>query len=194
MAIRGVVLIGASTGAPRTHHTYLQRMPADLRAPIVVVQHMPPGPFIQGLLRYLREHTPQPCELATDGAPLTAGHVYVAEPGTEVRCSNRFRLQVVRPETRSELTPPMDVTFSSAARVFGVGVFVAMISGLHAHIDGLRGCQAVRRAGGCVAVTTPETTPVYSMVRHVRQARACDVEADLPDVLTAARDWLGGVR
>jgi two-component system chemotaxis response regulator CheB len=182
----GIAIIGASTGAPRTHHLYLEPLPPEFTAPIVIVQHMPLGPFIDGMLRYLHDNVSAPAKLARDGDALRPREILLAEPGFHVRFAKTgSQVCVSMDKGENTFAPSMNVTFSSAAEVFGRRSAVAMISGLHAHIDGLEGCQAVRRAGGTVIVTSRETTPCYHMVEHVRKAAAFDIEAPLPHILSA---------
>ena len=189
--MRSIVLIGASTGAPRIHHEYLLAMPPRFNAPVIIIQHMPKGPFIEGLIRYLRDTVSSPCKLAEDGDPLHPGTVLVAEPGTQVRVSRSGTAIRVAPEAGENFfSPSMDVTFSSAAAAFGAGTFVAMTSGLHADHDGLVGCEAVRSAGGRVLITTPETTPCYQMIKHVRRAGIYDAEVPLTRILPRIAEWM----
>lgn len=189
--MHGVVLIGASTGAPRTHHLYLETMPVGFSAAVVVIQHMPRGPFIHGFMRYLEDSVTITTRLAQDGDALRPGAVLVVEPGYQLRFRQDRRTVQVRPaQGENFFAPSMDVTFTSAAEVFGRRACVAMLSGLHAEHDGLAGCQAVRRAGGKVLVTDPDTTPCYHMIRQVREADAYDAEAPLFDILTVLSNWM----
>jgi two-component system chemotaxis response regulator CheB len=187
----GIVLIGASTGAPRTHHVYLQAMPAGFSAPIIIIQHMPAGPFIEGLLRYLSETVKTPVKFARDGDPLLPGTVLVVEPGRQLRFSPSGKSVCVRPaDGENFFAPSMNVTFASAAGVFGRHCFAAMLSGLHADIDGLQGCKAIRRAGGKVLVTDRATTACYIMIQQVFAAGECDAEAPLQRILPEINRWM----
>ncbi len=189
--MRGIVLIGASTGAPRTHDIYLRATPPSFAAPIVIIQHMPRGPFMEGFMRYLTQSVSVPCRFARNGDLLEPRHVYVGEPGSHVRFESSGQRLSVAPETgENHFAPSMNVAFASAAKVFGPRCFVAMLSGLHAHHDGLEGCRAVRRLGGRVLITDPATTNCYLMVKAVREAAEYDIEAPLHRVLTVFHDWM----
>lgn len=186
MNARGIILIGASTGAPRSHHEYLRNAPRTLPAPIVIVQHLPAGPFVHGIMRYLHERAGVPCRLLSEGTALMPRTAYLVEPGRELRFepgSGRVR---VEPSTPGRpFSPAMDIAFASAAAAFGGAVAVGMIAGLHATIDGLAGCAAVRRRGGVVIASTRETTSCYSMIAQLRDAGQVDAEAPLPELLDA---------
>lgn len=187
----GLVLIGASTGAPRTHHVYLQHVPPGLAAPIVIIQHMPRGPFIEGMMKYLRDTVELPCRMAGEGDRLESRVVYLIEPGQQLRFQRAGRILRVAPsQGENYFAPSMDVTFASAADAFGPRVCAAIISGLHADQDGVAGCRAVRRVGGRVLVTTPATTPCYHMVAQIRASGEYDAEAPLERVLPVIDGWI----
>lgn len=192
MAMSCVALVGASTAAPRLHQYYLKTLSTSYVAPVVIVQHMPCGPFIDGLVGHLASVVRTRVALAEHGQRPRCGEVYVVKPGTALgfAADGSFR---VAPEPHDvRITPRMDITFASAARVFGPRAAAAMCSGLHAQIDGLEGCRAIRRAGGRVLVTTPNTTPCYTMVQQVIDAGEYDAETRLEAILGQLGLWLGG--
>jgi two-component system chemotaxis response regulator CheB len=183
-----VVLIGASTGAPRTHHLYLQEMPSGFAACVVIIQHMPRGPFIHGFLRYLHETVDAPVKMAGDGDPLLPGTILIVEPGYHLRFAPNGRTVQVSPQAgENYFAPAMNVTFASAAQVFGPRCYVGMLSGLHADIDGLEGCRAVRAAGGMVLIADRASAACYNMIEQVREAGAFDAEGPLQRLLPAIK-------
>ena len=156
----GIVLVGASTGAPRTHHVYLSRASEGFPAPIVIIQHMPCGPFIEGMMRYLAGSVRAPTKIACDGDPLLPGHVLVVQPGTQLEIGRTGRrVRIVPNDGTSAFSPSMDIAFSNAGKVCRRLCIAVLISGLHAEHDGLAGCRAVRRAGGRVTVRGPDRCP-----------------------------------
>ena len=190
--MHGIVLVGASTGAPRTHHLYLQHVPRSFPAPIVIIQHMPRGPFIDGMMKYLRDTISVPCHLARDGMRLECGTAYLVEPGQQLRFDAMGRACRVAPAAGENFfAPSMDITFESAARVFGARSYAVIMSGLHADQDGIIGCRAVRRAGGRVVVTDRDTTPCYHMVAQIRAVGEYDAEAPLERTLAVVNEWIG---
>ena len=190
--MRGIALIGASTGAPRTHHLYLRAMPPELAVPVIIVQHMPPGPFMDGMLRYLQRAVELPVRLAKENELLRPREVLLARPGTQARIVPGGLLRSTAHRGENYFSPSMDVTFESAARVFGPRCCVAMLSGLHATHDGIRGCQAVRAAGGRVFVSDAASTPCGAMIAQVRKAGAIDEEVPIDGLLVAMMRWLQG--
>lgn len=188
--MRGVVLIGASTGAPRIHDKYLAAMPQDFGLPIVIIQHMPPGAFIEGLLRYIAAVVDVPVSMASDGQPLQPQQVLLVEPGHHLRFDpDGTKMRIRRQSGENFFSPSMDIAFGSAAEVFGRGTYVAMTSGLHAEHDGLRGCRMVRAAGGKVLVTDEATTPCPLMGAEIRRANAYDKVVPMSRVLQTVDKW-----
>lgn len=79
----GVVLIGVSTGGPRTLEDILPLLPAEFPWPVVVAQHMPPS-----FTRPFAERMNNLCELEVSElnrpTTLQAGQVYIAKGGADV--------------------------------------------------------------------------------------------------------------
>jgi len=73
------VVIGASTGGPRSLDVIVPALPEDFPAPIFLVQHMPPV-FTKSLAMRLNSISKVRVKEAEDGEPVNKGTVYVA-PG-----------------------------------------------------------------------------------------------------------------
>ncbi|MFN3328865.1 MAG: chemotaxis response regulator protein-glutamate methylesterase, partial [Fervidobacterium pennivorans] len=74
-----VVVIGSSTGGPRSLDLVIPPLPKDFPAPILLVQHMPPG-FTKSLAQRLDRISNLSVKEAEEGDVLKPGWVYVA-PG-----------------------------------------------------------------------------------------------------------------
>src|SRR5262249_12627397 len=68
--------------------------------------------------------------------------------------------------------PSVDVLFRSAAEAYGPGVLAVVLTGMGE--DGLRGCEAVRAAGGWVLVQDEASSVVWSMPGAVARAGLAD--------------------
>jgi two-component system chemotaxis response regulator CheB len=155
-----VVVLAASTGGPSALASVLASLPHDLEAAVLAVQHIAPG-FDQSFVDWIaRECVLEVC-LATAGAPLTRGRVWVAPSDRHL---------VVDPDRRLVLQdrPPVDfqrpsanLLFSSAAAVFGSSTIGVVLSGMGA--DGTRGMGDIRRAGGYAIAQDEATSTVFGM-------------------------------
>lgn len=76
---RHIVCIGTSTGGPRALQKVIPKLPKDLNAPVVVVQHMPEG-FTASLADRLNHLSDIHVKEAKDGEAAINGCVYIA-PG-----------------------------------------------------------------------------------------------------------------
>jgi two-component system chemotaxis response regulator CheB len=178
------VVVGVSTGGPAALTTMVVGLPGSLRAPVIIVQHMPPV-FTRMLADRLNGQAAVPVSEATHGERVHPGHVYIAPGG--------HHLQLVRTGTLVELVlddgppvnscrPAADVLFRSAAKAYGSDLLGIVLTGMGR--DGTRGAEAIRAAGGSVIVQDPDTAVIGSMPSSVLAAGVC--EAAIPIELMAA--------
>jgi two-component system chemotaxis response regulator CheB len=165
-----VIVIAVSTGGPDALHTLVSGLPAELRVPVLIVQHMPPL-----FTRLLAERLDRACLLrvceAEDGEQPMPGGVYLA-PGDHhlsvTRNGSNFSLSLGEGPPENSCRPAADVLFRTAAGAYGSGVLAVVLTGMGR--DGLRGCAAVRAAGGQVVVQDPDTAVIGSMPAAVADA------------------------
>jgi len=176
-----LVVIAASTGGPRALAEILPAL-APSGAAVLVIQHMPPG-FTEGFARRLDALSMLPVAEATDGAPLCAGHAYVAPGGlhTTVRAGmDGVRLAVTGGPSLHGVAPAADLAFASAAVAFDRRCIAVVLTGM-GH-DGADGARLVRQGGGYVIVQDAQTSIVYGMPQAALAAAGADAIAPLHDV------------
>jgi len=173
-ATTGVLVIAASTGGPQALSTILGSIPADFRIPILVVQHMP-ATFTKMLAQRLARSCAIDVVEASDGDFIESGITYIA-PGD-------YHMELSRTDEQTKLTlhqgppvnfcrPAADRLFMSAANVFGAQVLSVVLTGMGQ--DGLRGCQAISRAGGTVLAQDESSSIVWGMPGAIAQAGLAD--------------------
>lgn len=173
-----LVTIGISTGGPNALSAVLPMLPANLSAPVVIVQHMPA--FFTSLLA---ERLASQCKLKVQegkaGMTLTPGGVWLA-PGdfhvTVERRAGQLTLQTNQGPPENSCRPAVDVLFRSAAEVCGDQVLAVVMTGMGQ--DGLKGCERIRARNGQVIVQDEASSVVWGMPRFV--ARAGLAERILP--------------
>ncbi|RZJ28716.1 MAG: chemotaxis protein CheB, partial [Chryseobacterium sp.] len=69
--------------------------------------------------------------------------------------------------------PSIDVTFKSAAEIFGANVIGLLLSGANA--DGVEGLKYIKQNNGKVWIQDPENAAVDYMPRHAMQSVECDL-------------------
>jgi len=186
-----VIAIGASTGGPRALAEVVGVLPADVAAPILIVQHMP-AMFTRLLADGLSEHCEMPVREAEHGMPLEAGTVWVA-PGdhhlTVGRDGALPRLWLDREPQENGCRPSVNPLFRSVAEAFGSGALAIVLTGMGQ--DGLDGARSVRAHGGQVLVQDEATSVVWGMPGVVARAGLADAVLPLeeigPEILARVR-------
>jgi two-component system chemotaxis response regulator CheB len=134
-------------------------LPAGFPAAVCVVLHIPAtGRSL--LAPILDRSSDLHAVLAEDGAPLLAGHIYVA-PADHHLLVTDTRLALGRGPKENGVRPAVDVLFRSAAESWGPHVIAVVASG--ALDDGSSGAASVTAAGGTVIVQDPADAVVPSM-------------------------------
>jgi len=172
-----VVLIGSSAGGPPMLDAVLSALPADLPAAVVVTQHMPEG-FTASLAERLNRVSPLPVRETANGDTLQTGTVLIAKAGYHTVISGVYAgAQKTAGRVVHSTAPPLhavrpavDMTFTSAARVFGPRTVSVILSGMGS--DGGEGMLALKNAGGSTMVCAEEDCLVYGMARSAL-ARNC---------------------
>lgn len=165
-----VVVIGVSTGGPDALASLVRVLPAGLAVPVLVVQHMPPM-FTRLLAERLDRIGDVHVREAGDGDVLRPGTIYIAPGDRHLELAgggDDVRVVLGGGPPENSCRPAADVLFRSAVAVYGPGVLAAVLTGMGR--DGLRGCQAVRAAGGQVVVQDPHSAVIGSMPAAVVDA------------------------
>jgi len=176
-----LVVIGVSTGGPNALKEVLPRLPGDLGAPVLVVQHMPPM-FTKSLADSLNSRCALPVVEAADGQVIQPNQVMIAPGGRHMRVvagpdriSRRIQLTDDPPESGSR--PSVDYLFRSVAHVHGGRVTAVIMTGMGS--DGKLGMALLRRAGAITVAQDERTCVVYGMPREVIDAGLADVVVPL---------------
>jgi len=172
-----VVLIGSSAGGPPMLDAVLSSLPADLPAAVAIIQHMPEG-FTASLAERLNRISPLPVRETTNGDTLQTGTVLIAKAGYHTVISGVYagtkktagRVVHSTAPPLHAVRPAVDMTFTSAARVFGPRTVSVILSGMGS--DGGEGMLALKNAGGSTMVCAEEDCLVYGMARSAL-ARDC---------------------
>lgn len=157
----------ASTGGPPALAGILAGLPERFRAPILVVQHLGVG-FDDALLTWLGGVCPMPVVLATQGARVEPGRVYLAPHGrhTLVTAKHQILLRDPAELRRVDHVPSGNVMLTSLAEAFGRGAIGVALTGMGD--DGVDGLRAIRDAGGLTIAQDGETATVDGIPGQAR--------------------------
>ncbi|OOF09209.1 MULTISPECIES: protein-glutamate methylesterase/protein-glutamine glutaminase [Salinivibrio] len=173
-----LMAIGTSTGGPVALQKVLTKLPANFPLPIVLIQHMP-ATFTAAFAQRLNGLSQITVTEAKDGDALKPGHAYLAPGGMQMMIDGRpgaARLKILDGGERMNYKPCVDVTFGSAAKVYGDKVLSMVLTGMGA--DGREGARMLKSAGSTIWAQDEESCVVYGMPQAV--AKAGISSEDLP--------------
>jgi two-component system CheB/CheR fusion protein len=136
-----IVGIGGSAGGLDAYKALVDALPGDTGMAFVFVFHIVPAAGSH-LAAILSRRTKMPVEIASDGMPLRANHLYVCPPNADLTIEHQA-FKVTSPRTRNK---QIDLFFTSLAEDMGsraVGVIVSGYDG-----DGSEGCRHIKAKGG----------------------------------------------
>jgi two-component system chemotaxis response regulator CheB len=182
-----VVAISLSTGGPAAIAEIVSELPADFKAPILVVPHMPQM-FTRFFAERLSTQTPMRVVEAADGQAVQPGVVYVA-PGdfhlTVHKRTGHYAIALDQEPLQNSHRPSADVLFRSVAETYGARALALILTGMGQ--DGLRGSEEISRAGGRVLVQDEATSVVWEMPGLVASAGLADAVLPLGELARELR-------
>ncbi len=146
------IVMGASAGGIEAISAILSELRLELRAPIVIVVHMPSAKDSQ-LVTLLQSKCRRPMIEVEDKQPLELGCVYLAPPDYHVLFEDESSLALSSDEQVNYSRPSIDVLFETAADVFAEHSLGIILTG--ANRDGAQGLGEIMRVGGLGLVQEP---------------------------------------
>ncbi|WP_042199183.1 protein-glutamate methylesterase/protein-glutamine glutaminase [Paenibacillus camerounensis] len=165
--LRKLVAVGCSTGGPRALKTFLENIPADFPAPIVIVQHMPPN-FTKSLAQRLNTFSPLEVSEAEHGMILRQGAAYIAPGGYHVKvvpaAGGQYAIELTSEDARNGHRPSVDTLYESLLPLTGLERHAVIMTGMGS--DGARMMKALYDSGvTSTFAENEETCVVYGMPR-----------------------------
>ncbi len=169
--INKVVAIATSTGGPQALKNLLQMLPKNINAPIVVVQHMPPG-----FTKTLAERLDSGCEICVHevehGEVLQKGVAYIAQGGKHMKVrpkSGGYILELSDEPPRENVKPCANYMFESFCGLGFDEVICVVMTGMGCDgTEGIRHLLETNRVS--VLVQSPDTCVVYGMPGNIVKA------------------------
>lgn len=162
--------IGTSTGGPVALQKILTQLPGNYPHPILLIQHMP-ATFTSAFASRLNSLCKIQVKEAEDGDVLKPGVAYLAPGGMQMMVDGRpgnAKLRILDGGERMNYKPCVDVTFGSAAKIYGDKVLSMILTGMGA--DGREGARMLKSAGATIWAQDEESCVVYGMPQAVAKA------------------------
>jgi len=158
-----IVVIGTSTGGPRTLKFILKKIPKDFPSPILMVQHLDPF-FMKQLAKSLNHVCEIEIKIPVNGEKIQPGKVYLSPGGNHMQVvirNNTPCIKIFKGKPVNYCMPSVDVLFFSAAEAYKQHTMGILLTGLGE--DGAAGLDAIKSAGGKTIAESQETCVVYGM-------------------------------
>lgn len=168
-----IIAIGCSTGGPPAVRSVLSLMDPEKSPPVVLVQHMSPD-FLVSFASWLDGVCPLKVQLATHGAPLRPGHVYVSPGDKHLTASLRNVALNDGPPVHFQ-KPAADVLLSSVAKSHGDSAIGIVLTGMGR--DGASGLLEMHDRGSCTITQDETSSLVYGMPRVAAEIGASRIAA-----------------
>jgi len=181
------VAIGASTGGPPVIEAILSGLPKDLRAPLLIVQHIASG-FVQGFADWLANSSGFPVKIAAQGESPLPGHAYVAPDGVHMGMAANGRIILCESEPENGLRPSVSYLFRSFAETFGKNAVGVILTGMGK--DGAKELILMKEKGAITIAQDKESCVVYGMPGAAVNLNAATYVLSPPEIA----EFLAGLR
>jgi two-component system, chemotaxis family, protein-glutamate methylesterase/glutaminase len=155
-----LLVIGGSAGSLQVILSLLGAMGEDFLMPVLIVLHRNGG-FESSLEDLFSSRTRLPIREVEEKDQLRSGTIYLCPADYHVLLEKDHSFSLDYSERVHFSRPSIDVTFRSAADVFGPGLICLLLSGGNA--DGAEGMQYAKERGGLTVVQNPATADVPYM-------------------------------
>ena len=170
-----IVAIASSTGGPKALQAVIPRLPASLDAPVLLVQHMPPG-FTSSFAERLNDLSQLKVKEAREGEELQNGTVYVSMGGMHMNVKNtagKYTIHYSDEPAREGVKPCANYMYESLIDSHFDEVVCVVMTGMGADgTAGIRNLEARKKV--YVIAQDQESCVVYGMPKNVINAGLSD--------------------
>ena len=184
-----IVAIAASAGGVHALTEVLGRLPENLPARIVVVQHL--DPRHRSLMpQIFNRRSSLPVYQAVDGIEVEPGKVYLAPPDRHMLINRDGTVSLTQTELVNFVRPSADLLFESVAAAYGERAIAVVLTG--AGKDGSMGVTAIKSRGGTVIVQDEGSSEFFGMPSAAIRTGIVDFVLSLDEIPAALVTLLGG--
>lgn len=169
-----IIAIGSSAGGPRILKAILSKFSPNIKAAIIVVQHIPES-FSGSLVQSISNSTTLKVNEVKDEMPLLNGNIYIAPGGKNMEIV-RYKhggmciLKALTP--LDNMSSSINHMMLSLPLVYGKNIVGIILTGMGR--DGTLGMQAIKNSGGKTIVQDKETSLIFEMPGSVINKECVD--------------------
>jgi len=165
------IVIGGSAGSLEVLFRLLPKLRADLKIAVIIVLHRR-NSGDSSLSELLSTKSSIPTQEVEDKDPILPGNIYLAPSDYHLLTEKNFTFSLDYSEKINFSRPSLDVTFESAADVYGPSLIGIILSG--ANEDGTKGLLTIKNNGGIIIAQEPKTAQMPLMPQYAIDHTAID--------------------
>lgn len=179
-----IVAIASSTGGPMALQSVISKLPAQLKAPVLIVQHMPKG-FTASLAERLNNLSDIKVKEAAEGDVLESGTVYLAMGGMHMKVKanvgGKYTIYYSDEPTREGVKPCANYMYESLAETNVDEIVCVVMTGMGA--DGTKGIQNLKSTKKVHVISQDQAScAVYGMPKSIVNAKLSDQVVPLEQI------------
>ncbi len=179
-----VVGIGISTGGPNALTQMIPLLPANLKASVLIVQHMPPL-FTASLANSLNNKSPLEVKEAENGDTIQPGRVLIAPGGKQMKIvagadGITRKIKITDDPPENSCKPSADYLFRSIAQHYVGRSTGVIMTGMGS--DGSKGLVQMKNNGSIIIAQNEETCTVYGMPKEPVESGIADLIVPLESI------------
>lgn len=161
-----VIGIGISTGGPKALSRFIPQISPDIKASILIAQHMPPL-FTQSLAERLDAESQIKVKEAEDEEKLEPGWAYICPGGMHMLIENRGSISLYPKKgfPKYHFTPSSDLLMASISKIYGAGALCIIMTGMGS--DGLEGVKIAKGNKSYVIAQSQNSSTIYGMPKAI---------------------------
>jgi len=163
------IAVGVSTGGPPVLKEFLSHLPADLPAPILIVQHITEG-FLEGLVQWLSKSTKLNVKIAEEDEIPLPGHIYFAPIDYHLIVSTDGRLHLSTDDAIHGSRPSVSCLFRSLLQIGPQYTIAILLTGMGK--DGAKELKELKNAGAITIIQDRKSSVVYGMPGEAKKLNA----------------------
>lgn len=191
--ISRIIAIGTSTGGPRALQEVLSNISPLVKAPILIVQHMPKG-FTKSLADRLNTISPINVKEAEDEEILQNGTAYIAPGDRHLNIKQisktKYKIKLDDGPNISGHKPSVDSLFESICSEADSQIMAVVMTGMGS--DGSKGIRCLKESKKSFNIAEDESSCiVYGMPKSAVATGTVDKTIALTKIANEINKWMG---
>ena len=186
-----IIAIGTSTGGPKALQEIIPKIPYNINASILVVQHMPAG-FTKSLANRLDSISQIKVKEAENGERLHRGYCYIAPGDFHMSVEQNKKDIFIRLDKNppiSGLRPAADVLLKSVSKLNKIKKVGVILTGMGS--DGAEGISQLKKSNSYTIAESEESCVVFGMPKSAIKTGNIDLILPLNEIKDEIIKWVG---